>query len=88
LSHRFVRLFLDMLAAERGAARNTLDAYRRDLDDYLDHLGAKASTRLAVEPPAVRDYLKGLESRGFKASSAARRLSAVRQFHKFLYLEV
>lgn len=87
VSHRFVRLFLDMLAAERGAAKNTLDAYRRDLDDYLDELGRKGVDPAAVEPAAVRTYLKGLESRGFKTSSAARRLSAVRQFHKFLYLE-
>ena len=76
-----------MLAAERGAARNTLDAYRRDLDDYLDALDSKGVDPAAVEPAAVRAYLQGLESRGFKASSAARRLSALRQFHKFLYLE-
>jgi len=76
-----------MLAAERGAARNTLEAYRRDLDDYLGDLALKGVDPAAVQPEAVRAYLKGLGSRGFKAASAARRLSALRQFHKFLYLE-
>ena len=81
-------LFLDMLAAERGAAANTLDAYRRDLDDYLAFLAARpASTPAEAEPAAVRAFMASLEERGLKASSAARRLSAVRQFHKFLYVE-
>jgi integrase/recombinase XerD len=84
---RFVALFLDMLAAERGAAANTLSAYRRDLDDYAAFLAAKRIDAAEVEPAAVRAYVASLEQRGLKASSAARRLSAVRQFHKFLYVE-
>jgi integrase/recombinase XerD len=84
---RLVGLFLDMLAAERGAARNTLDAYRRDLEDYAVWLAAKGIAPAEAEPAAVRAYVAGLEAQGLKASSAARRLSAVRQFHKFLYVE-
>jgi integrase/recombinase XerD len=84
---RLVGLFLDMLAAERGAARNTVAAYRRDLEDYAAYLAAKGVDPLEAEPAAVRAYVASLEPRGLKASSAARRLSAVRQFHKFLYLE-
>ena len=84
---RFVALFLDMLAAERGAAANTLSAYRRDLDDYAAFLAARRIDAAEVEPAAVRAYVASLEQRGLKASSAARRLSAVRQFHKFLYVE-
>ncbi len=84
---RLVGLFLDMLAAERGAAANTLAAYRRDLEDYTAFLRAKGIDPAEAEPAAVRSYLAGLGSRGLKASSAARRLSAVRQFHKFLYAE-
>jgi integrase len=84
---RFVALFLDMLAAERGAAANTLSAYRRDLDDYAAFLAARGIDAAEVEPAAVRAYVASLEQRGLKASSAARRLSAVRQFHKFLYVE-
>jgi integrase/recombinase XerD len=84
-ARRLAGLFLDMLAAERGAAGNTLQAYRRDLEDYLEYLGSRAPAN--ADPAAVRGFLASLEERGLKASSAARRLSAVRQFHKFLYLE-
>jgi len=77
--------FLDMLAAERGAARNTLDAYQRDIDDYLEFLGGRALEAATAED--IRGWLADLSGRGLKASSAARRLSAVRQFHRFLYTE-
>lgn len=84
---RLADLFLDMLAAERGAARNTLDAYSRDLADYLAYL-AEAGLRAAeAGPAAIRGFLASLDERGLKPASAARRLSAVRQFHKFLYAE-
>jgi integrase/recombinase XerD len=84
---RFAALFLDMLAAERGASRNTLDAYRRDLEDYLSYLKQEGIGAEAVPSAAVRGFMASLEERGLKATSAARRLSAVRQFHKFLYVE-
>ena len=77
--------FLDMLAAERGAARNTLDAYQRDIDDYLEFLGGRALDSVAADD--IRAWLADISARGLKASSAARRLSAVRQFHLFLYTE-
>src|SRR3954466_11690470 len=80
-------LFLDMLAAERGASKNTLDAYRRDLEDYLSYLAEVASEPAQADAAVIRGFMAGLEERGLKASSAARRLSAVRQFHKFLYVE-
>ncbi|WP_407528866.1 tyrosine recombinase [Methylobacterium oryzisoli] len=82
-----MQAFLDMLAAERGASANTLAAYRRDLDDYLAHLAAAGLDPAAVAPPTVRAYLADLDARGLKASSAARRLSCVRGFHRFLYAE-
>jgi integrase/recombinase XerD len=84
---RHAGLFLDMLAAERGASRNTLDAYRRDLDDYLAYLDEAGSRPDAAAAATIRGFMASLEERGLKASSAARRLSAVRQFHKFLYVE-
>ena len=82
-----VAAFLAMMAAERGAARNTLDAYARDLDDYTTFLAGEGSGPLDADTAAVRRYLSDLATRGLKASSAARRLSAVRQLHKFLYGE-
>jgi integrase/recombinase XerD len=84
---RLIELYLDMLAAERGAADNTLAAYRRDLGDFADHV---ASKRGAVERAAsddVRGYLAALAARGFSAASVARRLSAIRQLYRFLYAE-
>jgi len=79
--------YLDMLAAERGAGANTLAAYRRDLDDYLAYLARAGIARDAVDAGTLRAFLADLETRGLKASSAARRLSCVRGFHKFLYAE-
>lgn len=79
--------FLDMLAAERGAAANTLAAYRRDLDDYCGYLAQEGFAPEEAEAEHVRAYIASLEPRGLKASSAARRLSCIRGFHRFLYAE-
>lgn len=79
--------FLDMLAAERGAARNTQDAYRRDLTDYMTHLHAHGRDVSVAETEDIRSYLGALESRGMSAATVARRISALRQFHKFLYVD-
>lgn len=81
-----IAAFLDMLAAERGAARNTLEAYERDLDDYTGFVASRGDLG-AVSAQDIRDWLADLAARGLKPSSAARRLSAVRQFHRFLYAE-
>jgi integrase/recombinase XerD len=84
---RLTGLFLDMLAAERGAGRNTLEAYTRDLDDLADHLTDKGTTIATATTADLRAYLGALARRGFKASSVARRLSAIRQLFRFLYAE-
>ncbi len=83
----FAGQFLDMAAAERGASVNTLDAYRRDLADYLGFLAGRGATPLTADTATVRAWLHDLDVRGMKASSAARKLSCVRQFHRFLYGE-
>ncbi len=79
--------FLDALAAERGASVNTIEAYRRDLSDYLAHLKATGASALTAGAAEVRGYLAARGSQGLKASSLARGLSAIRQFHKHLYAE-
>ncbi|SDR60677.1 tyrosine recombinase XerD subunit [Rhizobiales bacterium GAS191] len=84
MSATSVTAFLDMLAAERGAAKNSLIAYERDLEDYLDFLTRRGGDELTSTSADIRAFLAGLSQRGFKASSAARRLSAIRQFHGFL----
>jgi integrase/recombinase XerD len=80
-------LFLDMLAAERGAATNTLAAYRRDLDDFVADLAAAGKSVATADSDDVRAHLGRLTRRGFKASSLARRLSAIRQLFRFLHAE-
>lgn len=82
-----VELFLDMLAAERGAGENTLSAYRNDLNDLSAHLRAAGRTIANATTDDLRAFIASLSARGFKASSLARRLSAVRQVYKFLYAE-
>ena len=82
-----IDLFLDMLAAERGAGENTLAAYRNDLEDLSAHLRASRSTIANATTDSLRKFLASLAERGFKSSSLARRLSAVRQLYRFLYSE-
>src|ERR1700691_2163538 len=80
-------LFIDMLAAEQGAGENTLDAYRRDLTDFSEFLGRSGQTFAGAETEMLRDYLADLDTRGFKSSSVARRLSALRHLFRFLLNE-
>jgi integrase/recombinase XerD len=82
-----INLFLDMLAAEQGAGPNTLDAYRRDLTDFSEFLARSGQGFAAAETQGLRDYLADLDSRGFKSSSVARRLSAMRHLFRFLLNE-
>ena len=84
---RLIALFLDMLAAERGAGKNTLSAYAHDLSDLSAGLGAGESAIATATTDALRRYLGGLTKRGLKAASVARRLSALRQLYRFLYAE-
>lgn len=79
--------FLESLSVERGAAKNTLDAYARDLSDYLAHLKGRGRGPLDASAQDVRAFLAGLQAAGLSAATAARRLSALRQLHKFLYAE-
>lgn len=85
--NRLIERFLEMMSAERGAAQNTLDAYQRDLSGYVEFLNSAGTGLQAAKPEHIRNYLAALDAEGLKASSAARKLSAVRQFHNFLYGE-
>ena len=76
-----------MLAAEQGAGDNTLDAYRRDLTDFSEFLGRAGQSFAGAETQTLRDYLADLDTRGFKSSSVARRLSAMRHLFRFLLNE-
>lgn len=82
-----IEAFLEMMSAERGAAQNTLEAYRRDLDEASGYV-LKCGVSLAkADTEVVRSYIRSISSRGFAATSQARRLSSLRQFYRFLYAE-
>ncbi len=78
-----IEAFLEMKAAERGAARNTLLAYRADLLDFAAH----QPDPLNASETELRAYLQGLAGQGLSARTQARRLSSLRQFHLFLLRE-
>jgi integrase/recombinase XerD len=79
-----IEAFLEMMSAERGAAENTLAGYRRDLEDASTAIPGGLAGAATDD---LRLYLGSIAARGFTASSQARKLSALRQFFKFLYGE-
>jgi integrase/recombinase XerD len=82
-----VALYLDMLAAERGAGANTLAAYGRDLSDFTAYLSGGRHTVANATTDDLRAYLADLARRGMTPATVARRLSAIRQLYRFLYAE-
>ncbi len=84
---RTVVLFLEMMSAERGASKNTLSAYTRDLSDYIGFLKRRGCALDAAGSDEVRAWLGELQAAGLAKSTIARRLSAARQLHKFAYAE-
>jgi integrase/recombinase XerD len=76
--------FLEMLAAERGAARLTLAAYRNDLIDLSGFLAAHGAALDTADAIALHDYLGAAATRRLAPRTLARRLSAIRQFYRFL----
>lgn len=75
--------FLEMMAAERGAADNTLAAYRRDLADAAAFIRRRGAALGDAGTDQLRAYLKHLAGQGLTARTQARRLSALRQFYRF-----
>lgn len=82
-----VESFLESMAVERGAAAATLDAYARDLGDWIGHLARGGRGPRDARPEDVAAHMGELAGRGFEATTQARHLSAIRQFHRFLYAE-
>jgi len=81
---RHLEGFVEMLQAERNAARNTVEAYRRDLDDFSSFLARRGAALESADAAAIRAYLARLDRAGMAPRTAARRLSAIRQFYRFL----
>lgn len=76
-----------MISVERNAAANTHDAYKRDLDDLADALARKGQSVADADAEDLRTYMQRLSGAGFATTTVARRLSAIRQFYRFLCLE-
>ncbi len=81
---RHIEAFLEMLAAERGAARNTLVAYRSDLMDFQAFVVGRGAGTASADAAVLQAYMAQSGAVGLSARTAARRLSALRQFHRFL----
>jgi integrase/recombinase XerD len=84
---RLIALYLDMLAAERGAGTNTLSAYRRDLAGFAAYLAGVGRSIVTAATYDLRLYLGELAARGLRSTSVAQQLSAIRQLYRFLYAE-
>lgn len=85
-AHR-LEAFLEMLAAERAAAANTIAAYRADLQALAGFLAARGEGLESAAPEALRAALAEAAAQGLSARTQARRLSAMRQFYRFLLRE-
>jgi integrase/recombinase XerD len=84
---RHLEAFLEMMAAERGAARNTLAAYQADLEDLGAFLAKRGEPLSGAGRDGLRAYLASLAGQGLAPRTQARRLASIRQFHKFLLRE-
>lgn len=80
----WVDAFLEMMAVERAAARNTLTAYGKDLDDARTFLAGKGCDLDDADADVIEAYFRDLAARGLSPATAARRRSAVRQFYRFV----
>lgn len=84
---RYVELFLEMASAERGAAPNTLAAYRRDLEQLAAFARNIGTGMAELSSAQIREYMSALCDEELAASTRARKLSSLRQFYRFLFVE-
>ncbi|MFI4935324.1 MAG: site-specific tyrosine recombinase XerD [Caulobacterales bacterium] len=83
-SLKWIEAFLEMMAAERAAAANTLKAYEKDLGDAQGYLARRGSDLASAATETIEAYFADLGARGLSPATAARRRSAVRQFYRFV----
>jgi integrase/recombinase XerD len=86
-NHRLAQLWLDALATELGAAVGTIDTYTDDLNCYLGWLSDKSLGLDEVSLEHVRNYIADLDQRGYAGSTIARRITVIRNLHRFLIAE-
>jgi integrase/recombinase XerD len=83
-----IRNFLQYLSVEKGLSKNTLEAYGHDLETYHGYIsGSKLGDWSRVKRDHVMQFMLGERKRGCEASTIARRLVAIKLFHRFLVRE-
>jgi integrase/recombinase XerD len=87
MDFQYSDLFLEMLTTERGMSANTIDAYRRDIEDLESWLFQYEKNVETAMPDDLKGYLRDLDQRGMARTTSARRLSAIKQFFGFLLSE-
>ena len=86
MTESVVNRFLEMMSAERGAAQNTLEAYGRDVSQFLDFCGNVSLKNISADD--IADFVQYLSrEERFSSKTVARKISAVREFFKFLYTD-
>ncbi len=87
MSKERIATFLEAQSAERGAAKNTLEAYARDLTGFLDWAQGKALDLLTIEKDQIESYLVDCDAAGLARTTRARKLSTIKQFYRFAFEE-
>ena len=82
-----IEAFLEMMVAERGSSPRTIESYRRDLEDLEGFLKARGVPLIKAVRADLEAYLRQLASVGFAQKTQARRLSAIKEFYRFLFSE-
>jgi integrase/recombinase XerD len=82
-----VDAFLEMLTIERDAARNTIESYASDLSSFAEFAAGRGHNPAEADADTCQRYMASLHASGLSARTAARRLSALRQFYLFLLKE-
>lgn len=85
MSEKLAKSFLDYLEVERGVSPNTIEAYRGDLSQYIRYFSR--INILKIDSSLIGKYIAELQKKGLKNSSISRKLSVIRMFYKFIYLE-
>ena len=85
--NKWVESFLEMVVAERGASPRTVEAYQADLEDLEEFLNCRNVPLQRAKSKDLQDYMHVIVKNGLSAKTQARRLSALREFYRFLYSE-
>jgi len=83
-----IEIFLNYLTVERGLSKNTINSYKNDLSYYMDFLEASKIDAIAhISKNEIINFMFSQKDRGLASNSVARRLAAIRMFHRFLFRE-